>query len=129
MSEFGRDEKYWSERLNGAKDDIESLLCLTKLEVFELKAQVEQFLEIINHYQEGQVPSDNAMDELIHRANKTPAQYLAEIKAQAGRDGFIAGINARRSIEYDVHNGDWGAADRAADEYANQLRQKAKVSK
>lgn len=53
---------------------------------------------------------------------KTPAQCLDEIRAQAGRAGFIAGINARRGIEYDVHNGDWKAADRAADEYANTIR-------
>ena len=42
MSEFGRDEKYWSERLNNAKDDIESLLCLSKLENFELRAKIAE---------------------------------------------------------------------------------------
>ena len=62
-------------------------------------------------------------DELLPDIpESTPAQCLDEIRAQAGRAGFIAGINARRGIEYDVHNGDWKAADRAADEYANTIR-------
>ena len=68
MSEFGRDEKYWSERLNSAKDDIESLLCLTKLENFELKAKIAEL-------QSGVL-----------------AQCLAEVMARAGQAGFMAGV-------------------------------------
>jgi len=49
----------------------------------------------------------------------TPAQCLAEVKAQAGRDGFIAGIRLRSKGSCN----DW---QKAGEEYANQLRQQAK---
>lgn len=76
----------------------------------------------------------DALLQELHKANsiiidlqrnppKFTAEYLREIEAKAGRSGFVAGINARRSIEYDVHNGDWMAADKAADEYAAKVRQ------
>jgi DNA-binding GntR family transcriptional regulator len=53
--------------------------------------------------------------------------YLAERDAEVAKAAFAAGLNARRTIEYDINNGDWTAAERAAEEYVNQLRQQAKV--
>ena len=84
----------------------------------ELAAQVELLRNGVTHFNR----SRGDMNPLLKAYLSTPAQCLAEVKAQAGRDGFLAGIDARRGIEYDVHNGDWKAADRAADEYANTIR-------
>ncbi len=74
----------------------------------ELKAQVEQLREIINHYQEGQVPSDNAMNELIHRANKIPAQCLADVKEQAVED---CRESYNEALEFATGNRDWDFLD------------------
>ena len=50
-------------------------------------------------------------------------ECLAEIKAQAGRDGFIECYFALRRAEY----GDVFDLVKSADDYANRLRQQAKV--
>ena len=54
----------------------------------------------------------------------TPAQCLAEVEAQAGRDGFVAGIYSYRKAMFgelimDIHG--------SADEYANEIRQASRV--
>lgn len=55
-------------------------------------------------------------------ANETPQQYLAEIKAEAGRAGFVAGANWLyvSQLEFDVVEDQ--KVD-AADKYAAKVRQ------
>lgn len=92
-----------------------------------LVAQVEQF----------RLWADRLSFELAHDDNyepghtfcklqdtlaATPAQCLADVWAQAGRDGYIAGALA---ADADLEMPDFWLSE-SADEYANQLRQQAK---
>lgn len=88
----------------------------------ELKAHAAKLREVVNHYQRGLAPSDNAMDELIHRLTKTPAQCLAardaEIKAQALEDEAQLWPDDLTECSH---------VKSSLIESANQLRQQAKV--
>lgn len=133
-------------QLQQKHDELQTMLFNERQKAKELVAQVhglqgiaDAFIENVQEVTElltasGDAPNIKLLVEALNRIADdaetlpaAPAQFLADIEAQAGRVGFVAGINARRDIEYDVHNGDWKAADRAADEYANQIRQQAKA--
>ena len=77
----------------------------------ELAAQVERLREAFN--------SAVTWEGVREAFKETPAQCIAEIRAQAGREGFIAGCYCGAS--YNVY--DW---DNQADYHANQIRQQAK---
>ena len=91
----------------------------------ELSAQVEVLrvaaLNAISFMSGGQ-----AKAKLRDAYDATPAQCLAardaEIKAQAGRDGFIAGYFHCRNEGFQFED----ELENSADAYANQLRQQAK---
>ena len=97
-----------------------------KAERDALAAQVEQLrdgLECLSHaafsIQEG-FGSNTKYREAEDKADKVlsaiPDQCLAEVKAQAGRDGFIAGFKfGRFGLDY----------NKKANEYANKIRQQA----
>lgn len=110
-------------------------------EINALKAQVEALLEpakeaaealgFASHHLRGRA-SENMLMDMAEKADaltiaigSTPAQCLAardaEIKVQAGRDGFVAG-----ALSMDAH-GMANIVEHEADEYANQLRQQAKA--
>lgn len=97
----------------------------TKERIYGLQSQVEQLRKaIIDATNTGAVTDTgkwvyNIDDSVL---DKTPAQCLAEIKAQAGRDGFLAGLFSEIHQPTTV----WNREERA-DEYANQLRQQAKA--
>lgn len=92
-------------------------------EIEALRAQVEQLREAAKYAFDNWLNSKDvfgAMQLLSGIANKTPAQCLAEIKAQAGRDGYAVGWQA--CMDYQSKGVClWEA------EYTNQLRQQAKV--
>ena len=106
--------------------------------ILELEAHVEDLLEaaqpIIDHYFNWMEVNEVDVTELTPdfqnvycmmvdlngKLRSTPEQCLAEVKAQAGRDGFIAGLFSEIHSPTTV----WNREERA-DEYANQLRQQA----
>jgi hypothetical protein len=93
----------------------------TKERIQALQAQLEQLREVTNYYQQGQVPSDEAINELIHRINLTPAQCLAERDAdamEAAGKYLLSLITAPPSLHFT-------SAD-ALYKRANKLRQAAK---
>lgn len=106
---------------------------LERLATAELKAQVEQLRELAEFWINQSKPVGGRKDEYMtwlalgHQSaamNATPAQCLAEIKAQAGRDGFIAGADSY----FDRHSDEEMSEHvlNSADQYANQLREQAK---
>lgn len=116
------------------KADIANQLKDDLTDAFErelsLKAQVEQLRTVIDalvfgadrKFIDGEmtymIPANHIIS--IGKAfGKEPAQCLAEVRAQASRDGFIAGCHCGAS--YNVH--DW---DNQAGEYAHKVRQQAK---
>lgn len=70
----------------------------------ELKAQLKQLRELLIRAVKSEqyiIESDliaaigsDLQSEISEAIDATPTQCLAEIRAQAGRDGFIAGVNA-----------------------------------
>jgi hypothetical protein len=60
---------------------------------------------------------DDLILKVVDVVNSKPCQCLAEIKAQAGRDGFVAGALAMGA------HGMAAIVEEEADGYANQLRQ------
>lgn len=97
-----------------------------------LKAQVEQLHKGFSDLQSCHLNSEyyKTLSKIRVIFNATPAQCLAEIKAQAGRDSFIAGANdAAAYIAQQINAGSSSIdldTSLAADKYANQLRQQAK---
>lgn len=95
-------------------------------EIEALKAQVERLLKAFDEFHGIAASCDGweafpqkALDDACDAMMATPAQCLAEIKAQAGREGFIECYFALRKVQH----GDAFDLVIAADEYANQLRQ------
>ena len=86
-----------------------------------LTAQVEQLREVIDHYKQGLVPSDNAMDELVARFGATPVQCLTVIKAQAAKDAIVSALRLYGEPTMSVIE-----IDNLSDKYANQIRKQAK---
>lgn len=90
----------------------------------QLAAQVEVLQAFINDvkYEHPEIELPEFMQT---------GQYTAEIKAQAWRDGFIAGANdATACIAKQLNAGSsriYFDAGLAADRYTNQLRQQAKA--
>lgn len=107
-------------------------------EINELKAQVERLRKPLSSLVKSCRDRGCSLEQDGHFAYKvkdyifkgakdvldlTPAQCLAEIKAQAGRDGFIAGLEYPDKVRFE------GATRNpvfAADEYAKQIRQQVK---
>lgn len=92
----------------------------------QLKAQVEHLREVLDDiYTQAQRYVEDYAKFNAHASNqallKTPVQCLAEIKAQAGRDGYVKGANDWCAPEYE------NCRDllSEADNYAQQLRQQA----
>ena len=95
-----------------------------------LVAQVEQLRDLLIRAVKGEqyiIESDliaaigsDLQSEISEAIEATPAHCLAEVKAQAGRDGFIAGAEF-------IQKGGYLSLPAGADEYANQIRQSAKV--
>ena len=84
----------------------------------ELAAHVEQ----LHNYIERGSPI-NLNPDKCERAKllvATPAQHLAEVKAKAGRAGFVAGLFSELHCPTTV----WNREERA-DEYANTIRSEA----
>ncbi|WNO60851.1 hypothetical protein [Rheinheimera sp. MMS21-TC3] len=97
----------------------------------QLKAQVKQLRLWADRLSFELAHDDNyqtshAFCELQDSLAVTPAQCLAEIKARAGRDGFIAGVDYSESANY-LPQQPSNLTIKAAEKYANQLRQQAKV--
>ena len=95
----------------------------------ELKAQVEQLRKYGNLCAVNLSYSTDAFASEYKSlwkkaAAATPAQCLAEVKAQAGRDGFIDGAHLINTVA-----GTFSAdeIESHANEYANQLRQASRV--
>lgn len=63
-----------------------------------------------------------AIDEARELIDATPQQCLAEIKAEAGRAGFIAGYH-KMHIEFVGSLASSEGAEFAADQYADKIRQ------
>ena len=94
-----------------------------------LKAQVEQLRVastiVLNARDEDGITTSGLLakfDALSKALSFLPAQCLAEVKAQAGRDGFIAGYFHCRNEGFQFED----ELENSADAYANQLRQQAK---
>lgn len=115
---------------------IQSAYDLGQLERDELKAQVELLQQAISTVRlagkVGGFAQQSLADAKAERlawmklneiSTATPAQCLAEINAQAGRDGFVAGINYTNEVHFNGATPDI----RAAENHANQLRQAAKA--
>ena len=98
-----------------------------------LAAQVEQLRDLLIRAvkcEEYIIDSDlivaigsDLASEISEAIDATPAQCLAKVKAEAGRDGFIAGLEYPDKVRFE------GATRNpvfAADAYANQLRQQVK---
>lgn len=103
--------------------------------VEQLKSRLAYFADILESDLLPCLEVDDGCSEDIASAreliNKTPAQCLAEVKAQAGMDGFIAGANdAAAYIAQQINAGSSSIdldAGIAADKYANKIRQSAKA--
>ena len=91
-----------------------------KQEKAELAAQVELLQDFLA--QAKKFNPEIAIPDFLMKTGQCLAEHNREVAARAGKAGFLVGLDARRSIEYEVHNGDWAAADRAADEYANKIK-------
>ena len=83
-----------------------------------LAARVEQLRKGFSDLQSCSLNSEynKTLSKIRVIFNATPAQCLAEVRAQAGRDGFMEGWHQRA-----YH----GNQRNKADAYANQLRQQA----
>ena len=94
-------------------------------QVEQLRSGLNQAIELlVTALIEPEQITDTEISELRDIEQATPAQCLAEVKAQAGRDGFIAGAT-RVMDEYCAPRPFF--LERKADKYANQLRQSAKA--
>ncbi|WGH49790.1 hypothetical protein [Alishewanella phage vB_AspM_Slickus01] len=93
----------------------------TALRIAELQAQVNALRDGVKHFNR----SGGDMNPLLKAYINTPAQCLAEIRAQAGCDGYIKGANDWCASEYESCK----ELLSAAEQHGNQLRQAAKVSK
>ncbi len=62
------------------------------------------------------------VESLQEVVNKTPATCLAQVKAEAGRAGFIAGYH-KMHIEFVGSIAPAGSAEHAADQYAERIKQ------
>lgn len=56
---------------------------------------------------------------------KAPQQCLAELRAEAGRAGFIEAYKIRGEIMHAAHSGEYEALNRFANQYAESIRQSA----
>lgn len=84
-----------------------------------LAATVEALREVANHYQFKIVASDNAMDEIVARLGNTPQQHLRDVRAEAGRDGFIEGAQSMKlAFQY---SGTYSTQSKA-DQYAERVK-------
>lgn len=92
----------------------------TQEEVDELKAQVERFHNAWFEYVE--TGSDEALNDAF---NKTPAQCLAEVRAQAVAEYKASDEYAKEHdrIYRAGHSGGWSEAMSGRDEALGQLRQ------
>jgi hypothetical protein len=89
-----------------------------------LAAQVEALKDAANSaYCHWNSSSDvfGGMKRLIAAVEATPAQCLADVRAEAGRAGFIAGCELIIDLVSDGSN--TGAYKFHADEYAKKIRQ------
>lgn len=64
----------------------------------ELSAQVSAFKNIREDWQGLAINDAKTLIAFIKASDKTPAQHLAEIRAEAGRAGFIEGATKQKEI-------------------------------
>ena len=105
-------------RRNEALKEALKQLCLLQEERDQLAALVERLRSYI--YRGSPInlnPEKCERDKLLAA---TPSQHLAEIKAQAGRAGFVAGLFSEVHCPTNV----WNREERA-DAYANKIRSEA----
>jgi hypothetical protein len=72
----------------------------------------------------GYVIENEQIDEMERLLNE-PQQHLSEIRAEAGRKGFIDGFNESDCIHGSISTGDYDCLNREADQYAAKVRQGA----
>lgn len=100
----------------------EDIYLALQAQVKQLRNGLNQAIELlVTALVEPQQITDSEISELRDIEQATPTQCLAEIKAQAGRDGFVACYFSLRKVQC----GDVFDLVKAADEYANQIRQQA----
>lgn len=129
---FREPAQYLAERdASKFNDGYNHCLRAIKQERDALKAQVEQLREQLEYMAQqhrcgcGHPACNRCYDDKQNAIvlEATPAQCLAEVKAQAGRDGFIAGADSY----FDRHSDEEMSEHvlNSADQYANQIRQQA----
>ena len=87
-----------------------------------LKAQVEalRMIAILVHFEwANNVVTFNTMQRLYSVVNSTPQQHLAEIRAEAGRDGYLQGVHDCQLAE--INYEDFDTQSRSA-QYADSIR-------
>lgn len=94
---------------------VENLLYVSK----ELSACISEYKNLPQ--QSVKQAMFNINNRLQPRINLTPQQSLNEIRAEAGRAGFIAGYH-KMHIEFAGSLAPSGSAGMAADEYAESIR-------
>lgn len=88
-----------------------------------LAAQVERmstFIKLSAKKREGVAEVEPTFWNLLRVANESPQQHLAEIRAEAGRAGFVAGYMSTVQFD-DGYELLW--ANNEANQYAAKLRQ------
>jgi seryl-tRNA synthetase len=119
-------EEVGAEELNDYMDSLEKEIIQLEQENRELKAQVEQLRDAGNdvyaELQQWALQSSHKETDAVFKAwrkarEATPAQCLAEIKAQAGRDAVVSALRLYGEPSMTVSE-----IDSLADRYANQLR-------
>lgn len=99
----------------------------TQEEVDGLKAQVELLRaaivparDLVDKLPEWEISYHKLLDDLENAMRATPSQCLAEVRAQAGRDGFVAGVSYQRYCHVGVDD-----IKPTAENYAESIRQQS----
>ena len=106
---------YNSETLLEQQDEIEKL----KAERDALAAQVEAFKKIREDWKGLAINDAKTLIAFIEAADKAPQQHLAEIRAEAGRAGFVEGVRQEMLDKFGLF---YLETQDRANQYAEQIR-------
>jgi hypothetical protein len=81
------------EVLNVDNTRLRKVLGVTQNDLYALKSQVEAFKKIREDWQGLAINDAKTLIAFIEAADATPAACLAQVRAEAGRAGFIDGSN------------------------------------
>jgi hypothetical protein len=103
-------------------DDLRDIIDKMQPERDWLASQVEVLKNIRNDWQGLAVNDAKTLIAFIRAVDATPTACLAQVKAEAGRAGFIAGYH-KMHIEFVGSIAPAGSAEHAADQYADRIKQ------